>query len=67
MKNYRVEWSIELDGKSPEDAAKQALEIMQDKGSTAQFFVVKELSEKKLKRFLVNLFTNETAEIRSQE
>jgi diphthamide synthase subunit DPH2 len=66
MKNYRVEWTIDLDGKSPEDVAKQALEIMQDKGSTAQFFVVKELSKKQLKRFHVDLFTNVIDEIRSR-
>lgn len=41
MKNYLVTWCIDIDDTdSPESAAIQALEIMQDKDSQATFFSV---------------------------
>ena len=36
--NYTVRWEINISAESPEDAAKQALTIMQDKESTATVF-----------------------------
>lgn len=38
---YLVTWCINIDADTPEDAAKQALAIMQDKGSTATVFEIK--------------------------
>lgn len=40
MKEYRVEWVIELDAESPEEAAAQALEIQRDPESIATVFRV---------------------------
>ena len=37
---YRVRWEIDLDATSPEQAAREALEIQRDPGSTATFFEV---------------------------
>ncbi len=37
---YRVEWSIDVTAVDPEDAAKQALAIQRDPGSTALEFTV---------------------------
>jgi hypothetical protein len=37
---YRVEWSIDVTATDPEDAAKQALAIQRDPGSTALEFTV---------------------------
>lgn len=42
MKEYLVEWSIELSAESPEDAARQALEIQRDPDSSATVFYVME-------------------------
>ena len=40
MKEYLVRWEIDMSGKSPRDACKEALEMMQDRGSEALFFTV---------------------------
>ena len=40
MKTYLVTWEIEIDAKSPKDAAKKALKIQRDKNSTALVFDV---------------------------
>jgi spore germination protein YaaH len=37
---YTVSWTIELDADTPEDAARQALEIHRDPDSWATHFVV---------------------------
>jgi flavin-binding protein dodecin len=39
---YRVIWIIDLDAESPEEAAKEALEIQREPGSTATVFEVTE-------------------------
>ena len=36
--NYRVVWEIDIEANSPEEAARQALEIQRDPGSTAHVF-----------------------------
>ena len=40
MPSYLVTWNIQVDAKSPEDAALQALGIQQDPESTATVFLV---------------------------
>jgi hypothetical protein len=40
MKTYTVQWEIELDADDPEQAARQALDIMQDVNSEALYFKV---------------------------
>jgi hypothetical protein len=40
MKNYAVTWNMELDADSPIEAARAALNIMQDRTSTANCFTV---------------------------
>lgn len=40
MAAYRVAWEIDLEADSPEDAARQALEIQRDPNSTATAFKV---------------------------
>jgi len=40
MKSYRVNWDIDIDAKSPQDAARQALAIQRDPTSTATSFEV---------------------------
>lgn len=40
MKTYTVQWEIMLDANDPEQAAKEALDIMQDVHSTALCFKV---------------------------
>lgn len=42
LTTYTVRWEIELDANSHEEAAKKALEIMQDKDSIATVFEVEE-------------------------
>lgn len=37
---YKVVWTIDIEANSPKEAAQQALEIMQDKGSEAINFEV---------------------------
>ena len=37
---YKVVWTIDIDAENPREAAKQALEVMQDKGSEAICFEV---------------------------
>jgi hypothetical protein len=37
---YRVEWNIDIEADTPEDAAKQAIEIHRDHESTATIFQV---------------------------
>jgi len=44
---YEITWTIQLSGKNPVDAAKAALQIMQDKNSTATVFNVKEMDSEK--------------------
>jgi hypothetical protein len=39
-REYLVRWEINLDATSPEQAAREALEIQRDPGSTATFFEV---------------------------
>lgn len=38
--NYKVKWEIDLEANSPKEAAQQALDMLQDKGSTATVFKV---------------------------
>lgn len=40
MNTYYVQWSIELDAESPEEAARKALEIQRDVNSIATIFNV---------------------------
>lgn len=40
MKTYTVQWEIMLDADDPEQAARQALDIMQDANSDALYFKV---------------------------
>lgn len=40
MRTYRVTWEIELDAETPEDAAREALEIQRNPDSTATVFKV---------------------------
>ena len=42
MKNYLVTWLIDLEAESPEDAARQALDIQRDPDSWALVFGVRE-------------------------
>jgi hypothetical protein len=37
---YKVKWEIDLEANSPKEAAQQALDMLQDKGSTATVFKV---------------------------
>ena len=41
QKQYLVQWEIDITASSPEEAAKQALEIQQDKDSEALMFTVR--------------------------
>lgn len=38
MQNYLVEWQINIDAETPEDAARQAFAIMQRSGTSATVF-----------------------------
>lgn len=59
METYTVTWEIELDAESPEDAARQALEIQRDPFSSALvFFVQDEMGD----RVMVDLFEEEEEE-----
>jgi len=40
LREYHAMWEIEVDGTSAREAAKRALKIMQDPGSTATVFDV---------------------------
>ena len=40
---YHVEWSIEIDAETPEEAARKALEIQRDSASCATVFDVYEM------------------------
>jgi hypothetical protein len=40
MIKYRVEWEIELDAETPQEAAKLALKIHRDKDSLATMFFI---------------------------
>ena len=40
IQTYRVEWTIDIEATSPEEAAKKALEIQRDENSTADHFTV---------------------------
>lgn len=42
MKTYRVEWTIDIDAKTPELAARQALKIQRDPSSWSTVFNVRE-------------------------
>lgn len=44
MKQYLVTWEIDIYADSPEEAAKEAFEIMQDKDNSATAFTVMEHS-----------------------
>ena len=49
MAEYTVSWTIDaIDAKTPVDAARLALEIQRDPGSTATVFEVKDSDTKKL-------------------
>jgi|GEM_PF-2702400 len=39
-KQYHIEWKIEVEASSPEEAAKLALDIQMDRGGIATIFVV---------------------------
>ena len=43
MTHYLVTWKIDLDADSPEDAARQALEVQRDPASIATFFTCKDV------------------------
>ena len=47
MKTYLVEWSMEFDAESPEDAARQALAVHRDPSSIATVFKVTEIDEER--------------------
>lgn len=40
MAEYRVEWAIDIEADTPEEAARLALEIQRDPASTAMVFTV---------------------------
>lgn len=40
MAEYRVEWAVDIEADTPEEAARQALAIQRDPESTATFFTV---------------------------
>lgn len=40
MPDYRVKWEIDIDAKTPEEAAKMALDIQRDENSIATCFEV---------------------------
>lgn len=40
MKDYRIEWTIDLCAENEEDAARQALEIQRNPNSIATVFIV---------------------------
>jgi len=42
IKTYNVIWEIDIDARSPVEAAKKALKIQRDTGSTATIFEVSE-------------------------
>lgn len=42
IKTYNVIWEIDVDARSPMEAAKEALKVQRDPGSTATFFEVRE-------------------------
>jgi hypothetical protein len=42
MTTYSIKWEIEIDAKTPEDAARKALEIQRDPASIATVFDVYE-------------------------
>lgn len=44
-KEYHVTWTIEVDGDSPEDAARNALAIQRDPESSALVFLVTKRGE----------------------
>lgn len=50
MPEYLVEWTIELEADSPEEAARLALAIQRDPNSTATVFYVREIKAHKAKR-----------------
>lgn len=43
MKEYYITWEIELSARSPQEAAEQALQMLQDVNSTATVFKVAEV------------------------
>lgn len=49
MKSYRVVWEIDIDAKSPKEAAKKALKIQRDKSSMATVFDVIDRDSKSVK------------------
>jgi hypothetical protein len=55
MPSYLVTWEIDIEAKDEVEAAKEALEIMQDKDSEALYFRVNNYQ----KTVLVNLFDPE--------
>ncbi len=61
MKTYFVHWTIVLSAKNHAHAARQALEIMQDKKSTALVFRIKAESERKYRD--IDLWKGERKEI----
>lgn len=42
IENYLVTWTIDIEASSPEQAARMAFEIMQEKGTAATVFFVKD-------------------------
>ena len=42
MKKYIVKWEIDIDAKNPLEAAKMALKVQRDPGSTAVVFEVQD-------------------------
>lgn len=40
MKEYRVQWTIDIDASSPEEAAREALAIQRDPASIATVFTI---------------------------
>lgn len=42
LKSYRVVWEIDIEAKSPLEAAKEAFRHVQEPGTTANYFSVRE-------------------------
>jgi hypothetical protein len=55
MTSYRVQWEIDVDADTPEDAARQAFEMMRDPESIATVFSVRDAQGKSVCIDMLNL------------
>lgn len=62
---HKVTWTIDIEAENPTEAAKLALEIMQDKGSEALAFEVFDAKDKKIAD--VDLLEDEDSEEADQK